>query len=126
MDAILASSFYSFCGAGVVLGPVEPAVKAVFRNANARSDVQDPKRRVSIDEFIGCRPADIEDVADVFDGVRGGVCGVHVVRSFVFWCNAVHLRPVQYYREKGIYFHKAKTTKQNSRNRKFILINNAE
>ena len=66
------------------MGPIEPAVKAVFRNANARSDVQDPKRRVSIDEFIGCRPADIEDVADVFDGVRGGVCGVHVVRSFVF------------------------------------------
>ena len=108
MDAILASSFYRFCGAGVVLGSVEPAVKAVFRNANARSDVQDPKRRVSIDEFIGCRSADIEDVEDVFDGVRGGVCGVHVVRSFVFWCNAVHLRPVQYYRGERVIFTKGR------------------
>ena len=63
---------------------MEPVVKTVSGNSNALSDVQDPKRRVGIDELIGCRPTEIEDVADVFDGVRGGACGVHVVRSFVF------------------------------------------
>ena len=82
---MLAHTFLcQFSRLAVFLSPMEPVVKTVFGNSDALSDVQDPKRRGSIDEFIGCRPADIEDVADVFDGVRGGACGVHVVRSFVF------------------------------------------
>ena len=91
---MLAHTFLcQFSRLAVFLSPMEPVVKTVFGNSDALSDVQDPKRRVGIDELIGCRPTEIEDVADVFDGVRDGCCGVHVVRPFVFCvtqCFCVH------------------------------------
>ena len=91
---MLANTFLrQFSRLAVFLCPMEPVVKTVFGNSNALSNVQDPKRRVGIDEFIGCRSAEIEVVADVFDGVRDGCCGFHVVRSFVFCvtqCFCVH------------------------------------
>lgn len=75
---MLAASFFcGFSNVGAVLGSVEPDVKAVFVNSNAFSDMQDPKWRVVIDEFIRCCTADIENAADVFDCVRGIGIVVH-------------------------------------------------